>query len=287
VLIFISELEYLLSRKRKVWVVMRDVNEVTYDALVVLLSVMILFRSSKIEFNGDLPKEEKAKNIVINSGFLDTLYNKRNEGYKMTKPNSLLRARKKVDAGFSAEVLDEVGKKLWNSPKRFQGVNRVLIELMQNTHNHASPSSLGEKHWWLSINHDHELNSVSFSFVDYGVGIFNSLDNKPKTSKFFGLVNQLRRKFEFGDNANLLKLILDGELHKIATSKEEFHGKGLPCVKKSMERNQLSNLFIISDNVFADITKESYVLLDNSFSGTFIYWELTKNNVCCDGSYKD
>ncbi len=289
VLRFIQELDDLHIKGRRVFVILREVKEVTYDTIVVLLSIMFSFKSSKIDFNGDFPREEKANEIVRNSGFLGPLFEKStiSTNYNMKTPNTIFRSRKRVDAAFTAGVLDKVAMKLWNKPKRFQGVNRVLIEIMQNTHNHAKIGSQGEKHWWLSINHHKDMNYVSFSFVDYGVGIFKSLDNKPEGNKFYGRVNLLRRRFHFGDNAQLLKLIMDGELHNITSTKKGFHGKGLPGIKQTLTRSQISNLYIISDNVFADIAKEKYFLLDNKFSGTFIHWELNKNNVCCDGSYKD
>ena len=68
----------------------------------------------------------------------------------------------------------------------------MYLELMQNTNNHASLKVFGEKHWWLSVNYDKDNNKVKFSFVDFGMGIFKSLENKNSKSKIYGIIGKLK-----------------------------------------------------------------------------------------------
>src|SRR5690606_12738263 len=105
--------------------------------------------------------------------------------------------------------------------------------------------------------HDTKSEKVSFAFIDFGVGVFTSLNNKRQGSKFFGVVDKLREKVKFGTNADLLRLILDGTLHRTATGKP-YHGKGLPGIRKVLERNQISNLNIITNDVHADIASNEF-----------------------------
>ena len=42
-------------------------------------------------------------------------------------------------------------------------MQRVFIELMQNTNNHAAYNVTGEKHWWLCVDYDNSMNKVYFS----------------------------------------------------------------------------------------------------------------------------
>jgi hypothetical protein len=70
-----------------------------------------------------------------------------------------------------------------------------------------------------------------------------------------------------------IKLLMSGELHRTVTG-EHFRGKGLPGIKEVFERQQISNLFVISNNVFANVTKDEYNKISSNFSGTFVFWEI-------------
>ena len=92
----------------------------------------------------------------------------------------------------------------------------------------------------------------------------------------------MRSVFNFTNNAELLKLILTGELHKTATG-EHFRGKGLPGIYEAFGRNSFSNLFIITNNVYADIASGEFRNLNCNFNGTFLYWEINNTNISCNG----
>jgi len=59
---------------------------------------------------------------------------------------------------------------------------------------------------------------------------------------------------------------------------QHFRGKGLPGIKEVLDRNQISNLHIISNDVFTNVQNDNYHLLNNEFSGTFVSWELNESN---------
>ena len=60
---------------------------------------------------------------------------------------------------------------------------------------------------------------------------------------------------------------------------KHFRGKGLPGIKQVLDREQISNLSIISNNVNANMKNNKYLKLKNQFSGTFVAWELNESNV--------
>lgn len=282
---FIGDLKKLYDSRQKTYVVLENIKEVDYSAIVVLLSIMVKFKAQKISFNGNFPLDKESKRIIIESGFFDNLYKKFKDDYSydISKTNSdgiHTHASRNVDSTLSSKLIEHASKSVWGEHRRCQGVQRTLIELMQNTNNHAEIGKPGEKHWWISIKQDTKAKKVSFSFVDFGVGVFTNLENKPEKSKFFGWPNKLLAVFKYTDNASLLKLILDGELHKTVTGKH-YRGKGLPGIAEVMRRNQISNLHIITNNVFCCPSKNIYKLLKTSFSGTFVYWELRENNESC------
>lgn len=285
---FISKLKICFENKQRVFVVLQDVKKIDYDAIVVLLSIMVRFKSKKIDFNGDFPKDVNAKKILNQSGFLKNLYKQfsdedRYEISQDTTNRIHTHAWKNVDSLLSAKLIEQASQTVWGEKRRCQGAQRALIELMLNTNNHATLGIEGDKHWWLSVNHQMKENKVTFSFVDYGVGVFRSLENKPEGNKFYKAIEKLGSIFKFNDNCELLRLIINGELHKSVTG-EHYRGKGLPGINDALNRNSFSNLFIITNDVYADVTNGVYKKLKNNFNGTFLYWELNQSNTNCHES---
>jgi hypothetical protein len=284
---FLNKVKDCFDKKQKIFIRLDAVTIIDYDAIVVLFSIMIRFKSQGIKFNGDFPENKQAKEILTQSGFFKNLYKqfKEEDRYSVQAENEHgihTHAFKNVDSELSAKIISQASRTIWGETRRCQGAQRTLLELMQNTNNHASFEKEGDKHWWLSVNHDKLNNKVSFSFVDYGVGVFRSLANKQEGSKFYNAIEKMLDRFKYGNNAELLKLILNGELHRTVTG-EHYRGKGLPGIREAMKRNQISNLFVISNNVFSNVASEEYRLLDTSFTGTFISWELNIKNLSCNG----
>ncbi len=286
VLNFITKLKECFDREHTVFVILREVKNIDYDAIVLLLSIMVRFKSKKIDFNGDFPYDEKAKNILTESGFFKYLYKqfKDSDRYDISQKNDNLihtHAQKDVDSVLSAKIIEQASQTIWNETRRCQGAQRTLIELMLNTNNHATLGIEGDKHWWLSVNHRKKENRVTFSFVDYGVGVFKSLENKPEGNKFYEALDKMMRVFKYENNAELIRLILNGDLHKTVT-KEYFRGKGLPGIFDAFKRNSFSKLYIITNDVYADIEKGEFRNLNCNFSGTFIYFEINNTNLSCN-----
>ena len=205
VIFFINYLKNLQEKKKKVFIDLENVKRIDNDAIVVLLSIMFRFKSEKIVFNGNFPKDKHAKSSLSNSGFFKYLYREVSflDRYEIISENNIYtHAQKNVDSKLSAAIIEKASETIWDSKRRCQGAQRVLLELMQNTNNHASIGSEGEKHWWLSVNHIINEKKVSFSFVDYGVGVFKSLNNKQEGSKFYNWASKLFERIKFGNNAD-------------------------------------------------------------------------------------
>lgn len=251
-----------------------------YSAITVLVSIMFSFKIKNIPFGGNYPKNEELKRQLINSGYFKYFNKPIGEKieYTIGKPNQIFtRANKKVNSELGMIVMQEVSNTIWGEKRILKGLQRVLLELMQNTNNHADLSGKGKKYWWLSVNHDKGNKKVRFTFVDYGVGIFKSLDSKPEGNKWFGWYEKIRDRLKFGDRKEVLQKLLEGELHLTVTG-EHFRGKGLPGIKEVMNRNQISNLHIITNDVFADVQNNNYKILKSNFSGTFVSWEINNKN---------
>ena len=138
---FISKLEKCFEKKQKVFVDLTDIQKIADGAIVVLLSSMSKFKSHKIDFNGNFPLDTIANKAIKDSGFFEQLYKHRigqSDKYNLSTSRIFTHANKKVDQLLSSEIIQNVSKKIWGEEKRCTGLQRVFIELMQNTNNHAS-----------------------------------------------------------------------------------------------------------------------------------------------------
>lgn len=275
---FIHKVDACFNNEKKVFIKMKETTVISYDAIVVLLSKLIQFKASKIGFNGDFPKDKNTEKILRESGFLEYLYKDfDNQDTYMIGKKIYTHANKNVNSSLTSAIVEEASKKLWNEKRRCLGLQRVFIELMQNTNNHASNHKKGEKLWWSSIVHNKEENKICFSFIDYGVGILDSLKNK-ESGKFARIITSVKNIFKPENNADILKLLLEGKIHELVKDQAYNRGKGLPGVYKAWESNDISNLIVITNNVYANVANNNYREMETSLSGTFVYWELNQNN---------
>lgn len=275
---FIHKIDACFNNKKKVFIRMKHTTVISYDAIVVLLSKLIQFKASKIDFNGDFPIDKKADNVLRGSGFFEYLYKNIDDQDAYTLDKKIYtHANKNVNSALTSKIIEEVTLKLWKEKRRCTGLQRVFIELMQNTNNHASKHIKGEKFWWSSIVHNKIEEKICFSFIDYGIGIIDSLKNK-ESGKFAKIINSIKSILKPDNNADILKLLLEGKIHELIKQQAYNRGKGLPGIHKACKSNDISNLIVITNNVYANVANDEYKEMDNSLSGTFIYWELNRNN---------
>ena len=278
---FINKLEFALKKNKSVFINIKEVEKIDYSAIIVLLSVMFLFKKRHINFNGNFPIDKDVRKKLVESQFFNKLLSKKpiNDYFKIKKENQIYAiGRKDVKPQLSLHIILEAARTIWGENRLCKGLQRVFVELMQNTHAHASQEEVGREYWWLSVNHDKKNKKVSFVFLDYGQGIFESLFSKSKESKWYGAWEIIKKRVKHGGNAKILKMLLEGDLHMSVTG-EHFRGKGLPGIKQVYDRNQISNLYVISNNVFAEIKNNNYKTINHKFNGTFLYWELNYDNL--------
>ncbi|WP_316758594.1 hypothetical protein [Pedobacter aquatilis] len=272
---FISKIQQQYDKKKGVFISMENVDSIDHDALVVLLSIMIKFQENSINFNGSFPRNRQARKIVIQSGFIESLYKKSDIGvyYLQGRNNKMFTTGwTHVNNDLAEIIMEDITPKLFGEKRTLKGLYRVLIELMHNCHNHANPKQKGTKDWWLSMNVHND--KVTFSFIDYGVGVFESLKLKDESNIFKKWFNHVSAYLQ--NNAEILQKILNGEMHQTATN-NYFRGNGLPAIMDSFERNYISSLSIITNDVFVSVENDIYKTMDINFNGTFVYWEINKN----------
>lgn len=267
---FINDLDKLYRMKKPIFVNLYDVKNFGYETIVILLAIVIKFKKAKINFNGNYPNDEIARKRLIQSGFFEVLFGKHGMNSSISGNGIYTHSNKSVDAKLGSELISQASSFIWGSDRYCTGVQRTLIELMQNTNNHAGDIP-GEKKWWVSLNCTDKEKKVIFAFVDFGKGIFNSLIKEKKWYQWF-----VRNK-DNQSNAKILEQILKGQMHKTVTG-QSHRGKGLPGIYESFQNNAFANLHIISNNVFADVGNNIYMDLSVNLNGTFVCWELVPTN---------
>jgi hypothetical protein len=276
----ISQLEEILDKGRSVFVNMENVEKIDYAAISALLSLMFVFKSENVPFNGNFPSNIDAANMLRGSGFLYQLFENKSEKvkYEIGTANQILtQVDKKLDPGLLTTVIGDAAKTIWDEPRRSQGLSRVILELIDNTHDHAAGLKKGTQRWWLSVNHDASSKTVSFVFLDYGVGIFTSLAKKPTDSTLGAFMKGLQQKWGLSAADEYLKAIMSTPIRNTSSDKKG-RGHGLYGIGQTVTRNQISDLHIISNNAFGDVDNSRYEKLNQSFNGTLFYWKLSYNN---------
>jgi hypothetical protein len=277
---FVERLHRLYLAKTPAWLSLKEVERLDYDAVVVLLAVLINFRRAEVPFNGDMPRDPGVTGVLRRSNFFKLLTGpiaSRDE-YEMGKASSIhTHAKREVDPKLAASLVARASKTVWGEERRCPGVQRVFLELMQNTNNHASRKGRGEEYWWVSAYHHEEGKKVAFTFVDFGIGIFESLEERLKIGKLRRWPSKQYDLFSEVTNPEILRAILERSIHQSIT-RQYFRGKGLPGIADVLLRNQISNLIIITNNVYGAIARKRYTELAVPFSGTLVYWELEKKN---------
>ena len=147
---------------------------------------MRTFKIKGIKFYGNFPRNKQLRGKFIESDFFKYLNREPADTieYTIGQNNQMFTTKKaEVNPKLGHAIMYEASNTICRERKIYKGLQRVLLELMSNANNHANLQERGVNHWWLSVNHNKDQNTVSFIFVDYGIGIFKSLKNKPKSKE--------------------------------------------------------------------------------------------------------
>lgn len=283
VLKFLKQLEHCREERKKTLVRLDQVEHLPTDAILVLLSTMVLFQVDKVEFNGTKPKNFDINLKLSASGFFERLYKKSHiarDTYSFKKIDSYIytHGQKTVSSELADNLIKYASETVWGEPRRCQGIQKTLLELMHNTFDHAGQSK-GDKHWWLSVEHDQENKEVTFSFIDFGVGIFRSLSNKGPKEPLYGALQHIRERFPLAvSQVDKLRLILEGKVQLTQTN-DYYRGKGLAKIYNHFKTNKIASLCIISNYAYVNAEKDEFIQLKDEFIGTFISFKIKKDIV--------
>jgi len=262
---FLHEIEQVCADEHNVFIELSGIESMTPETISVLLSKL---RDDSfvngMHYRGTRPDDPELEKMLVDSGFFDHVQTR---GPKDDTPGVGRIFEKKsyqVEPDRADELLksaDEVVPGNWNF--HWDGIQSVIIESMTNTVNHAAGASAEKEKWWLSVYCDKAENIARFSFVDNGIGIFESLRQA-------GWLSKLKDFLGFETRDKILQSILNGD-HRSRTGLS-YRGRGLPTIYKKLQLNMLDDLIIVSNDVYANASTGDFRVMDEAFSGTFLYW---------------
>lgn len=273
-IMFFNQISEETRQGHNVAIDLREIKRLTTDALIVLLSKANEAKFARgMHVNSNTPNDSELKKVFMGSGVLQYI---EENNYRIRPAHGAKRVeesghvyRKKsyeVEPRMAKDLITFATEKLYGERSRRKGIQRTLIECMNNTINHAALEDTKEETWWATVYCDEVRKKAYFTFTDNGVGIFESI-------KVRDLKKQFALKVGLKNNAELLREILRGEIG--SRTGLSYRGNGLPRIREVAERGQVGNLIIISNNVYSNVSKNEYTTMPFPFEGTFFHWEMT------------
>lgn len=258
---FLDALYQGVLTHQQVFIDLAPIKRISGDAIAGLLAQ--LANPLPTRFTGSRPADDAAAGILSQSGFYEHV---RTRGPQPAAGHGRIRKHHGdiVEPETAQELIVFATSAVRGGPGYARGTYRVLIEAMANTRDHAAPGAHSKSENWLAtVNCPPTSSAASFVFVDRGVGIFKSVKIRP--------VRALLRSFGLASNSDILRDILHGKVE--SRTGLPYRGKGLPAMYTAWQRGDISNLVIITNDVFADVAQNDFRTISPEFRGTMICWE--------------
>lgn len=266
---FINKVDRSIKRKR-VRLIKFELAYIKYidiGGICLLLSKLNELSRRNIRAWGTMPLNKECNDYIRNSGFLDRMRDMKT-GSKFNKNGDNLlvnRGFEKTDNTTLGESIRKTVKFLTGEEDTYKPIYTISQEICANSVEHANDNSQ-KKNWLSSISF--EGNDVIFTMTDIGEGTFSTIERK-----FLDKVADV--------NKNKSMVLLNAFLGKYQSRTGDVNrNKGLPKIYETSKNNYITNLKVITNNVFLDFDNIEDVETDSNlkenFNGTFYYWRLNK-----------
>jgi hypothetical protein len=262
VIAYFSDARRLLNSGKHVSFDLSGVAGVTPDAIALLsASVNSKWFKGKGRIIGNEPRDPTAALMFQQSGFYDHVASRRPSTNQNKKHLLLHRVtQNKVENIEAMNAGKFAVSHLFQDGRRIRPLYEVFIECMANTNNHAEPGQRGFYDWWLFVYNDPNRKRTVFTFLDLGVGVFNSLPVRT-------FLRNALLAIGVTSNIDLLPKLFAGEISSRTLMKAR--GKGIPRIHEHAIGGTFSKFVMIANDVYADMVNRRYNLLPNPFHGTF------------------
>jgi hypothetical protein len=185
----------------------------------------------------------------------------------------------------STKVNSDYIEDVWQNAVDFLGkentkyLSPIMVELMKNTNNHANPNKAEDSQnipWFLAVVEDKHKGIMTFTIVDLGVGIFESLRLKNLADTSGQPYDVVTDMYENAQSTFLRTHIPKG----VSSSTGLFYrGTGLKQVYDLANKGNYVTFKVVTNRAIVDMlnVKDAARDSDESFGGTIYYWEMSKN----------
>lgn len=273
---YFHDIRKFINKKVPVFLDISEITNLTPDSIALQMAELSVKKNEKIGMVGNAPNDPKLKKMFEESGLYDHVFssNKRINGinnrlWKHSSDNNV--------KGEIAGKAIEVCRDKFNANNKFfdtDSIYNLLVEAMSNTKTHAKKvkensdkKNQDNVNWWLYYYIDEEKSIIKYSFIDLGIGIFQSAsfnDYRKKISNVFG-------------NEFLIKPFLEGKIVSSRKNDHEISGKGVRQIMQCSSLQEIVKFYIISNDLKIDVKNQSGIKLSTNFAGTFIYFEISYN----------
>jgi hypothetical protein len=246
---------------------MKYVTKMTPDAIALLSACVRSLSSRGVLVRGNYPSDTSANDVFRLSGF-DEYFNE-----EATSQSTAVRGHlvcedrldvdsKRAEARLAKRLIDFASNQQ-NVPARLKCVYGHLVDCMTNTHEHAATDP-GTERWWASVFVDKERGCDCFTFIDLGVGIFQSIELNRRL-RLMALFSMTR--------PDIIRKVLRKEIP--SSTGLSYRGRGLPSIYESLTvSHSISRLVIATNDVFGDVGTDRFTVLSTPLKGLLLYWEV-------------
>lgn len=270
ILTYFNDCKTTLHKNKKIAIDISQIENLSSDAIALLVAAVHAksFTGNYGKVEGNAPQNQALAKLFIESGFYRYVdADKRLKLASNTKENLLHKESNfNVQPDLAKNACQYGTTHVLNQNEPFPVLFEMLIEAMSNTNNHADKIKKGTIKWWLYAYNAHDENKTCYTFIDLGVGIFDSLP--------VGRYKKLTNLIGFTHNADLVQDLLDGKIKSSEKQDRDIRGKGIPQIARNSASEYFGRAFIISNNVKINLKDRTTEKLSENFKGTMLYWEL-------------
>lgn len=247
------------------------VEQIDYGTISVLTAISDNLKCKNIILQGNFPHNTKCKQFIVDSGFLNHMFDENNRPFPKSEKSELIFFEKgcgvlsQDDNIKISNLVKNVVEHLTGKVEYLLSLKTIILEICGNS---IEWSGTYNKQWLLGV--QYEADKVVFTVTDVGKGILETLYRKFKKRVYDAFVNK--------SDEEILKGAFDKK-YGSATQKVN-RNKGLPSVKSNFQSGNILNLKVLTNNVILhfgnDINSKSFEKGSPRFKGTFYQWEMTK-----------
>lgn len=241
------------------------VMQIDAFGIALIISMLNKLSSRCINYWGTYPQKYDAKQVIIDSGFLDFVKTNLRKPTARTSGNQLFMIGKdSVDSRRIGEAVKKAMANLLGKESVYPPVYDNMLEISANSVEHANDNRI-DKNWLVSISV--EDNKLHFILADTGLGILANLRKKK-----YEIVRDLLTK----NDAKILCDVFNKKYQSI-TGEINRH-KGLPFIYESFNDGFISDLKVLTNKVMLDFNTQKAEVLYKGFNGVLYSWTVSIDN---------